>query len=231
LRIEEGIKMEAIELDANKRKVLGKKVKSLRKHGLLPAVLYGAGIEPIAIELDAHETTKILAHVSGSTLINLKVGKETHTVILRDIQVDAIRRDLVHIDFLKVAMDTAIRTVVPVDLIGEAPAVKELGGVLVSGLSEVEIEALPGDLPDRITVDISSLEEINDAIAVEDIFFGSGVTILTDPEEVLAIIVPQIMEEEEVEEEEEEVLVDISAEPEVIEKGAREEEEIEGEEE
>jgi large subunit ribosomal protein L25 len=219
--------MEEIKLEAKARTVIGKKVKVLRREGVLPAILYGTGIEPVPIELNTHETTKILSHVSGSTLINLKIDKENHTVILRDVQVDVIRRDIVHIDFLKVAMDTAIRTEVPVSLVGEAPAVKELGGVLVTGLSEVEIEALPGDLPDRITVDIESLAEINSSISVGDIFFGTGVTILTEPDEVLVRIVPQAVEEEVVEEVEEEAIVDVSDEPEVIEKGVKDEEEEE----
>lgn len=219
--------MEEIKLEAKERTVIGKKVKVLRREGVLPAVLYGAGIEPVPLELNAHETTKILSRVSGSTLINLKIDKDNHTVILRDVQIDVVRRNIVHIDFLKVAMDTAIRTEVPVSLVGEAPAVKELGGVLVTGLSEVEVEALPGDLPDRISVDIESLADINSSISVRDIFFGTGVTILTDPDEVLVRIVPQAVEEEVVEEVEEEVIVDVSAEPEVIEKGVKDEEEEE----
>lgn len=222
---------EEIKLEAKRREVRGKKVKALRRAGVLPAVLYGTGIEPVPIELNTHETTQLLSHVSGSTLINLNIGKENHTVILRDVQVDAIRRDILHIDFLKVDMDIAIRTVVPVSLVGEAPAVKELGGVLVTGLSEVEIEALPGDLPDRITVDLEPLEEINSSISVGDIFFGKGVTILTDVDEVLAQIVPQAAEEEILEEVEEEAIVELGAEPEVIEKGLREEEGEEEEEE
>ena len=221
--------MEEIKLEAKKRTVIGKKVKVLRREGLIPAIIYGTGIEPIAIELNSHEASKTLSLVSGSTLINLKIGDQNHTVILRDVQVDVIRRNIVHIDFLKVAMDTAITTEVPVRLVGEAPAVTELGGVLVTGLSEVEIEALPGDLPDRITVDIESLIEINSSIRVGDIFFGKGVTILTDPDEVLVRIVPQAIEEEVVEEVEEEALVDLSAEPDVIEKGVKDEDEDEAE--
>jgi large subunit ribosomal protein L25 len=222
--------MEEIKLEAKKRTVIGKKVKVLRREGLLPAIIYGTGIEPLAIQLDSREASKVLSLASGSTLINLKIGDENHTVILRDVQVDVIRRDIVHIDFLKVAMDTAITTEVPVRLVGEAPAVTELGGVLVTGLTVVEIEALPGDLPDRITVDIESLIEINSSIKVGDVFFGKGVTILTEPDELLVRIVPQAIEEEVVEEVEEEVLIDADAEPEVIEKGARDEDEEEAEE-
>jgi large subunit ribosomal protein L25 len=215
--------MDEIKLEAKERTVTGKKVKVLRREGLLPAVVYGTGIEPIAIELDAHSTTKLLSHASGSTLINLKVGSENHTVILRDVQIDVIRRNPIHIDFLKVAMDAIIKTEVPVTLVGEAPAVRELGGVLVTGLSEIDIEALPADLPDRITVDIESLAEIYSSIIVADVFFGKGVTVLTDPNEVLARVVAQAIEEEIEEEVEEELLVDVLDEPDVIEKGAREE--------
>jgi large subunit ribosomal protein L25 len=222
--------MEEIKLDAKKRTVIGKKVKVLRREGLIPAIIYGSGIKPLAIELDSHEASKTLSLISGSTLINLRIGDENHTVILRDVQVDVIRRNIVHIDFLKVAMDMVITTEVPVRLVGEAPAVTELGGVLVTGLSEVEIEALPGDLPDRISVDIESLIEINSSIKVGDVFFGKGVTILTDLDEVLVRIVPQAVEEEVVEEVEEEVLIDADAEPEVIDKGATDEDREEAEE-
>lgn len=215
--------MDEIKLESRERTVIGKKVKVLRREGVLPAVIYGTGIEPIAIELDAHSTIKSLSRVSGSTLINLKVGSENHTVILRDVQIDVIRRIVIHIDFLKVAMDTVIKTEVPVTLVGEAPAVRELGGVLVTGLSEIEIEALPTNLPDRITVDIESLIEINSSISVADVFFGKDVTVLTGPDEVLARVVAQAVEEEILVEVEEEVIVDVLEEPEVIEKGAREE--------
>lgn len=215
--------MDEIKLESRERTVIGKKVKVLRREGVLPAVIYGTGIEPIAIELDAHLTTKSLSRVSGSTLIDLTVGSENHTVILRDVQIDVIRRIVIHIDFLKVAMDTVIKTEVPVTLVGEAPAVRELGGVLVTGLSEIEIEALPTNLPDRITVDIESLIEINSSISVADVFFGKDVTVLTGPDEVLARVVAQAVEEEILVEVEEEVIVDVLEEPEVIEKGAREE--------
>ncbi|MEJ2563143.1 MAG: hypothetical protein P8Z42_10670 [Anaerolineales bacterium] len=119
-------------------------------------------------------------------------------------------------------MDVAIRTEVPVELIGESPAVKELGGLLVSGLSEIEVEALPGNLPDRFEVDISSLVNMDDVITVADLEIGEGIDVLASEDEVLASIVYQ--EEEEIEEEEEE-LVEVEIEPELVERGKREEEE------
>jgi large subunit ribosomal protein L25 len=200
--------MEAIILEAEPREVTGKKVKVLRQAGVVPAILYGKDVEPTAIQLNDKETDKLLSQAGGSTLIDLKIGKKTHKVLFRAVQRDPITQQLLHIDLLQVAMDVAIRTYIPIELVGEAPAVKNLGGVLVSGMSEIEVEALPSDLIDRITVDLEVLEEMDDSITVGDLFAGKDVTVLTDPEEVVAHIMYQIAEEieEEVVDELEEVL-------------------------
>ncbi len=215
--------MEEVQLDAKKRTVMRKHVKSLRREGLLPAIVYGGGIDPIPIELEEREATRILSKTSASTLINLKVGRANHTVIVREIQYDVIRRTPIHVDFLKVAMDTAIRTTVPIELVGEAPAVKDLGAVQVLGINEIEVEALPSDLPDRIPVDLEALTEIDSILTVGDLFISKEVTVFTESDEVIVHIVPQAVVEEE--EEEVEMVIDVGAEPEVIEKGLREEEE------
>jgi len=222
--------MANLSLNAEARTVIGKQVKRLRREGLLPAVIYGRGIEPISIQLNSQDTGKTLSQASGATLIDINVGGDVHTTILRDVQLDVITRNLIHIDFLKVAMDVAINTEVPLDYVGEAPAVKDYGAILVTGLTEIEIEALPGNLPDRVVVDLSVLKEVDTAITVGDLSLGSGITVLTDPEEVVAHVVLQAFEEEEEEElEEEELLVETSLEPEVIERGKREDE-LEGDE-
>jgi large subunit ribosomal protein L25 len=215
--------MSDFKLYAKQRAVVGKKVKALRRQGLLPAVLYGTGIEPLPIELDAKEASRILSSVRGSTLVTLTVDKDQHQVLVRDEQRDVIRRDLIHVDFLKVAMDVAIRTEVPVDFVGEAPAVSEKGGVLVTELTEIEVEALPANLPDRIVVDLEPLAEIDDTITVGDLFFGEGVEVLTDLNEVLARVIYQM--EEEIEEEAIEEVIPVEMEPELIERGKREERE------
>jgi large subunit ribosomal protein L25 len=209
-------------LHAKKRTITRSKVKTLRREGILPAVMYGAGVESTPIELDLREATKALAHVGASTLISLKIGSANHQVLLREVQRDYIRGDILHIDFLKVSMDVAIRTEVPLELVGESLAVKDLGGLLVSGLSEIEVEALPGNLPDHIEVDISSLVNMDDVITVADLEIGEGIEVLTSEDEVLASVVYQ--EEEEIEEEEEE-LIEVEMEPELVERGKREEEE------
>jgi large subunit ribosomal protein L25 len=218
--------MSEIVLNAKVRETKGKRVKVLRQDGRIPAVVYGAGITATPVELDALETTRILEGVGASTLIELNVGKEKYQVLVREIQRDKIRLDILHIDFLNLAMDVVTRTVVPVELIGESPAAKNLGGLLVSGLSEIEVEALPSDLPDRITADVSMIENMDDVITVSDLAFAESVEVLTSPDEVIASVVYQ--EEEELEEEE--VLEEIfpeDVEPELVERGRREGEEEE----
>ena len=216
-------------LDANERSAIGKKVRAIRRQGMVPAVLYGHGIDGLPIQVDAKEVEQLLSEVSASTLIELKVDGDEHKVLVRDVQRDVIRRDLMHVDFLKVAMDVAIRTTVPVELVGEAPAARELGGILVTGVTEIEIEALPEDLPDRIIVDLEPLKEIDDAIAIEDLYLGDGVTVLTDPSENVAHVI--YMAEEELEEEEEELegLFELGAEPELVDQRGVDEEEFEEE--
>jgi large subunit ribosomal protein L25 len=213
--------MERQTLDANIRTIVGKRVRVLRQAGRVPAVMYGKRTDPMLLVLDDIQVGKVLARSGAATLIDLRVDGDTHTVLVRDVQRNPIRRDLLHIDFLKVAMDVAITTQVPVELVGEAPAVRELGGVLYTGVTEIEVEALPSDLPDRVVVELDTLKEIEDTITVGDLFLGRGVKVLVDPDEVIAKVIYQ--EEEMLEEEEEEVeLILEGEEPEVIEKGKRE---------
>ena len=212
-------------LEAESRAATGKKVRSVRRQGLVPAVLYGSGVDGQPIKLDAKEADEMLAQASASTLIDLQVDGETHKVLVRDVQRDVIRRNVLHIDFLKVDMDVAIRTEVPVELVGEAPAVREMGGVLVTGVTEIEVEALPGSLPDRIVVDLEPLEEIDDAITVGELYLGEGVEVLTDLDENVAHVI--YLAEEELEEEEEELegVLEMAAEPELVDQRGRDEEE------
>ncbi len=201
--------MDAMKLDAKVRTRIGKRVKALRREGVLPGVLYGAGIEAVPIEMDGREATRLLDRASRSTLIELSLDGEQHTVLVRDIQRDVIRRDYQHVDFLNVAMDVRIRAEVPIELVGSAPASKEAGVVLVTGVTEVEVEALPSDLMDRITVDLESLVEIDDSITVADLYLGDNVQVITEPDELVARVIYQaeeVIEEPELEEELEELL-------------------------
>jgi len=209
-------------LSASLRSVIGKQVKALRRQGRLPAVLYGAGTEPLSIELESRAASKILDRASGSTLLQLQLEGQEHMVLVREIQRDVIRRNVMHVDFLKVAMDVRITAEVPIELVGRAPAVDELGGVLVTGINSIEVEALPADLRDRVTVDLGSLVKIDDSISAGDLLLGEGVELLTDPAELVARVIYQV--EEVLEEVVEPEVVPVAAEPELVERGRREEE-------
>ena len=202
--------MDTPKLKVQRRKLIGKRVKSLRQIGQLPGVLYGAGIESMPIELDGREATRLLSRASGSTLIELNLEDESHTVLVRGVQRDVIRGDFLHVDFLKVAMDERIRAEVPIELIGEPPASEEAGVVLLTGVNTIEVEALPADLPDRITVNLEILENLDDSISVADLFLGEDITVLTEQDELIARPIYQAEEiiEEPVEEEEIEELLE-----------------------
>jgi len=217
--------MEKIVLNASRREVVGKKVKILRREGKLPAVLFGHGIESTPILLDQTETTKILASVGSSTLITMNLEGKDHTVLVRERQRDILLRTLLHVDFQAVSMTETVRAQVPIHIGDEeVPAVASYGAIINTGLDVLEIECLPQDLPDRITVDISGLMEIGDSILVSDIPLPEGILVLDDPEALIVVVSSPIAEEvEEVVEEEE--LLDEEAEPEVIDKGRLEEEE------
>lgn len=210
--------MEDIVLTAEKRAVIGKQVRGLRRQGKLPAVIYGHHIQPVAITLDARETSRLIAGITPSHLITIQVGKEKHTVLVREKQRHPVQGVLQHIDFLAVSMTEKLRANIFIELVGDAPAVKEFDGLLVTGVEEVEVECLPKDLPERIQVDLSGLRQIGDSLHVRDIQFSSAIDILTDPGEMVVLVTAPVIEEAEVGAE------GSAAEPEVIEKGKKEEE-------
>jgi len=194
--------MEKYIIEATDREIIGKKVKALRREGLLPAVIYGQGLEPMPITLTTKDFLQTLSMIGANTLVTIKIGKKEHLALVRDIQREVIMRDLLHIDFQAVSLEENITSTVPVMTVGEAPAVMELNALLVISLEELEIEAKAKDLPDTISVDISELVDIGDNIRVKDLIISGDVTILEDPEEtVIVVAAPTLMEiEPEVEE-------------------------------
>jgi large subunit ribosomal protein L25 len=208
---------------AKTRSVIGKQVKALRRGGELPAILYGHHINPIPISLDYRDTVRVLPGVSSSQLIEVEVDGERHTALVREKQHDPVSGALLHVDFQVVSLTERLRAMVRIMLEGEAPAVKNFNGIVVTGQEELEVECLPGNLPNHLVVDITRLEEIGDAIYVRDIEIPPDVEVLTDLNELVVLITAQ-----EAEPEPEEVEVEVTeAEPEVIERGKKEEEEEE----
>ena len=213
--------MEDIVFQVRDREIIGKQVRALRRQGRLPAILYGPHIEPKAISLDFREASRVLPMVSSSHLVKLvQDNGETHTALVREKQRNPLTGALIHIDFQAVSLTEKLRTKVSIDLQGEAPAVKVFDGVLVTGQEVIEVESLPGDLPERIVVDITVLKRIGDLIRVRDLQVPAGVDVLTDADEMVVLVTAPQLERVEAAVEEAAVF-----EPEVIEKGKKEEEE------
>ena len=211
--------MEKYVLQAKKREIIGKKVKALREEGLLPAVIYGSGIDPQPITLDTKDVVQTLKVIGANTLVTIKLGKKELLALVRDVQREVIKRDLLHIDFQAVSLEESITTVVPIMVVGEAPATKEYNAVLSIALDELQVEAKAKDLPDTISVDISGLEEIGDHILVKDLVIPGEVNVLDDPDELVLVASAQTLMEIEPEVEEEAELLEELTDAELMEEG------------
>jgi len=185
-----------IALSATVREEKGKKLNALREQGMLPAVVYGAKVESIAVSVDAKEFLKILRESGETGLITLKGLEEEYEVLIHDVVVDTIKGHPIHADFLAVERGKEIEVMVPIEFIGEAPAEKA-GAQLVKALHEVEVKTTPGKIPSHFDVDLSALVEVGDRIQVKDITVPEGVEILNDLEDALVLTQEQIEEVEE----------------------------------
>ncbi|OGY53744.1 MAG: hypothetical protein A3A24_00170 [Candidatus Buchananbacteria bacterium RIFCSPLOWO2_01_FULL_46_12] len=181
--------MSNLSLVAKIREVKGKKVSSLRKQGQIPAILYGHGSKTVSLVIDEVPFAKIYQQAGESTLVDLKLdNKEPIKVLIHDIQYDALTDRLIHVDFLQVKMDEKIHARVTLKFVGEAPAVKELTGILVTNLNEVEIECLPNDLVHEISVELSPLKTFDDYIKISDLKVPTGIKILNQADETVAVV-------------------------------------------
>jgi large subunit ribosomal protein L25 len=215
--------MDRITVKATRRDITGKKVKALRRVGKLPAVIYGHNVEPLAILLDLRSTTKLLREVSRATILTIDVEGEQFTTLVRERQRGILSGAYEHIDFLAISMTETVRTMVNIFVEGVSPTIEEFGAVIMTGADSIEVEALPGDLPESLKVDVSTLTSIGETITVADLVLPKGVTVLTDSTEMLAVVtVPAAAPAEE---EEEDLDLDEDAEPEVIGREDDEEEE------
>ena len=171
----------------------------MRREGLVPGVIYGGGEDPRHFAVDAHILRNTLAH--AAQVIAVAIDGASTNVLIKDVQRHPVRGDAIHVDLLRVRMDVAIHATVPIDFVGseEAPGVVE-GGIFNQELREVNIEALPGDIPDSIQHDVSGLE-MNATLTLEVLAAPEGVTLLDDTETVIATITPPTLEpvEEEIE--------------------------------
>ena len=212
---------EKFALDASPRDVVGKKVKQLRRQGIVPAVIYGPDFETLPISLDHKLLRQLLLHAGGTQLIELNVDGQAIPTLAREVQRDSIKGDILHVDFYRVAMDRLIRAEIPLLIVGENPMVGR-EAILIHPLTSVEVEALPANLPPHIDIDISVLTQIGDQIVIGDLVLPRGVTVHANADELVAKLdYPHLAAEEE-----EPMFVEASTEPERI-KPKREEEEEE----
>jgi large subunit ribosomal protein L25 len=211
--------MQRVVLKASKRDVIGKQVGALRRAGKLPAVLYGHLIESTPIMLDAHETSLTLSKLTSSSLVTVDLDGIEYPSLVRQKQRDPLKNRLLHLDFQVISLTEKIRTKIGIELTGKSPAVKDFNAVIVTGLTELEVECLPKDLPERISVDISGLAEIGAGIHVRDIVLSEKVAVLDDGDEMIAVASAT-----KVEPVVEEVPVEVEAEPEAVEAGLKEKE-------
>jgi len=189
--------MEALELNATLRTVVGKKVSGLRRESIIPGVIYGHNTDPVAVQFNDRELEKSITKAGTSTTLQVFVEgtKEPYFAIFRDVQYHPIKRNVVHVDLQALNIKETVRLPITLSFIGEAPAI-ELGGLLLPHMNEVEVEALPLALVPEIPVDVSVLVEIGQSILVKDLVVPEGITILSEPEDVV-VQVTWIAEEEE----------------------------------
>lgn len=184
-------------LKANKRTITGKKVKILRAQGQVPGVIYGYNTENLPLVVDVKKFRKIWDEAGSSALVDLEIdNNQPIKVLIQDVITSPVYDEIQHVDFFAVNLKEKVTTEIPLTFVGEAPAVKELEGSLVTQKQEVEVEALPTDLISEIEVDISMLKTFDDVIMIKDLKVPDTITIMHDPEEIVAQVAEPRSQEE-----------------------------------
>ena len=217
--------MEKVVLKAERRDVIGKQVKAMRRAGKLPAVIYGRHTEPINVVLDAHNASLILGRVTSSSLVTIELDGKEYPTLVREKQRDYIKNRLLHVDFLAVSLTESLRASVSLNFVGVSMAVKDFNAVLVTNLQLLEVECLPTDLPERIDVDIPALEHPGDGSRVRDVKVSDKIRLLDDPDTMVVVATFAKIEEEAAAVPGAEGVPPAEAEPELaVERGKKEEE-------
>ncbi len=176
-------------LSATKRTVTGKHVKTLRRTGQIPGVLYGHGVAPLSVTVQRVELGATYREAGESALVDFVVeGATPVKVLIKDVQLHPLRSTIEHVDFHQIRMDEKLITEIPLKFIGESPAVKSLGGTLIRNIVHLKVECLPQDLVHEIIVDISSLTEFNKGLEVKDLVIPKGLKVMAPADEMVVLV-------------------------------------------
>lgn len=189
--------MEKLSLSAAKRTLTGRKVKKLRKEGILPANLYGKKIESVSLQVTLKDFSDVFAKAGETSIVELTIEGKKHPVLVHNIAYHPVTHLPLHVDFYQVDLKEKVTTKVHLSFVGESPAVKDKIGVLLNIFSEIEVEALPSDLPDKIEVDITHLSAVADVVKVGDLKVSDKVKILTDLNLEIVKVAPLVSKEAE----------------------------------
>ena len=192
--------MDGLTLQASKREVLGKKTRFLRRQGITPTHLFGHNLKSLALQCDTAKLQRIIAQAGTTRLIALEIegSKQPRSVFIREIQEDEVNGQLLHVDFYQVRKKEKIKADIPLVLVGEAPAMQIKGRMLTHALTSISVECLPDKLPPQIEIDLSRLEEVEQAIYVSDIALSPDITLITDPTQLIVKVSEVVVEKEEV---------------------------------
>lgn len=189
-----------MELKVEKREVLGKKVKALRRMGIIPAELYGREVENLHLSVDVKKFDEVYSEAGENTVVNVLVDGATKPVLIHSVQRNYLTDEIESVDFYEVKMDEKIEANVPIEFVGESPAVKDLDGILIKAMDEVNVEALPADIPSEITIDLSQLKSLGESIYVKDLPVTEKYKFMVDLETVVVTVSEPKAEEEVAEE-------------------------------
>ena len=207
--------MDVQTLSLSRRRITGKKVKTLRREGIVPVHMYGSGTEALSLQTDALELQQLLPRVGTNVPLSIRVEDDSgeNICFVREVQRHPVTEEILHVDFLRVDVSQAIQAEVPVNVVGVSPAVRDLNGTLLLQMQSILVEALPMNVPASLEVDISGLDDFEKAVYVSDVSVDSRVAVITGADEMIArVSAPRIEVEETVEEEEEEGEVEEGAE-------------------
>lgn len=184
------------EIAAERRVIRGKKVKTLREKGLVPATLYGHHLAPVSLQVDRGVMEEFLRHGQAAGLFRLKVGRDKpQSVLIKQYQRHPVRKELLHVDFYGVSLREKVKAHIPLRFVGQAPVAESHDVVIVRAVDQVDVECFPADLPTHLDVDLSGLESLDSIVHLRDLSAGPKVTILGPQDEVVVSVTASSKEE------------------------------------